>query len=223
MKHRTNRLKLRTRQQSRLTKVNWLILVCVGSVAFVLGLWSLAFISFLTLVLTFMPLVFERFSGINIPPSFTAAINLFIIGTIFLGEVGNFYEMFWWWDVMLHTGSAIGFGLIGFIMIFMMVDSDRLQAAPFILALFAFSFAVSIGAIWEIFEFTMDQIFGSNMQKSGLIDTMYDLVVDCLGGAIGAMTGFLFLKGRELGSLGSVITDFVQANRQLFKNLNNKR
>jgi len=47
----------------------------------------------------------------------------------------------------------------------------------------------SIGALWEVFEFGMDQIFGMNMQKSGLVDTMGDLIVDAIGAGLAAMSG----------------------------------
>ena len=63
-------------------------------------------------------------------------------------------------------------------------------APPLLLATMAFSFAVSIGTLWEIFEFGMDILFGLSMQKSGVIDMMGDLIVD----AIGAGAGYWYLK-----------------------------
>jgi hypothetical protein len=54
---------------------------------------------------------------------------------------------------------------------------------------------LSIGALWEIFEFLMDSLFGLNMQKSGLIDTMWDLIVDALGALVISILGYLYLKG----------------------------
>ena len=170
-----------------------------------------------TLALTFIPLVFEDFYDIKIPVGFTAAIIVFIFGTLFLGEVGDFYERFWWWDILLHTGSAIGFGLIGFIALFILFKGDKLAGPPILISMFAFCFAISIGAIWEIFEFAMDQLFALNMQKSGLIDTMYDLIVDTIGAAFGASAGFVYLKEQKLGWLSKLIDEFVRLNERLFE------
>ncbi|MDA8975014.1 hypothetical protein N9F50_00345 [Akkermansiaceae bacterium] len=165
------------------------------------GAWSTVFISSLTLILTALPLVFQNRFEIKIPSRFAAAIAVFVFATLFLGEVRDYYGRFWWWDVVLHTGSAIGFGLLGFLGIFMLFEGDRFKAPPIALAVLSFCFAVSIGAIWEIFEFAMDQSFGMNMQKSGLIDTMWDLIVDCIGALVGSLAGLLYLEKRESSSL----------------------
>lgn len=85
----------------------------------------------------------------------------------------------------------------------------------------AFCFALAMGALWEIFEFAMDQIFGLNMQKSGLVDTMTDLIVDTVGALIGAISGFFWLKGQQVGVAG-MIEEFVQLNRQGFRKLRDK-
>lgn len=63
----------------------------------------------------------------------------------------------------------------------------------------------------------MDQTFGMNMQKSGLPDTMKDLMVDTVGALIGASFGFAYLKKQRLGSLTSAIHDFVKNNPRYFR------
>ena len=141
---------------------------------------------------------------------------MFIFGTLFLGEVFNFYERYWWWDVVLHGASAIGFGLVGFIFVFAMFEGDRYAAPSWAIALISMCFAMTIGAVWEIFEFTMDQLFGMTMQKSGLVDTMWDLIVDAIGGSIGALAGYGFLKGRSRSGLPGLIGDFVRRNSRIF-------
>lgn len=84
------------------------------------------------------------------------------------------------------------------------------------MAFFAFCFAVMIGAVWEIWEFTLDQLFGLNTQKSGLVDTMWDLIVDAGGAIIGAGAGWAYLKGRQNGPLTNAIHAFIDKNRRLF-------
>jgi len=181
--------------------------------------WSLAFIAAATFALSLAPILFVRRIGVQLPMSFFAGIVIFIYATIFLGEAFDFYERYSWWDVVLHGGSALGFGLIGFLFVFTMFEGDRYAAPAWAMAFIAFSFAVTMGAVWEIFEFFMDQTFGLNMQKSGLVDTMWDLIVDVIGGSFGAFSGFLFLKGRQLGGFTGVLQEFIQKNRQLFRRL----
>ena len=105
----------------------------------------------------------------------------------------------------------------------MLFEGDRFKAPPVALAVLSFCFAVSIGAVWEIFEFSMDQFFGMNMQKSGLMDTMWDLIMDFIGALIGAGTGYAYLKGRAKGGLMGLIDDFVRRNPRFFRRHRNRR
>ncbi len=204
-------------QEPAVTRAIWLILVGSAISAIVLQRWSVAFVSVFALALIALPRVFVSRFRIRLPPSFLVIISVFVFATLFLGEVFGFYGRYWWWDIVLHGGSAVGFGLVGFLFVFMMFEGDKYAAPPIAVAFFAFCFAVTIGAVWEIFEFAMDQVFGLNMQKSGLIDTMWDLIVDCLGASIGAGTGFFYLKGQQVGGLSGIIEDFVALNRRLFR------
>ena len=191
------------------------------SVEFVISLatqrWSTAFVCAATIGLSLLPVLFASRFDIRLPRSFLFGIVLFVFATIYLGELGDFYERYWWWDVAMHAGSAMAFGLMGFLFVFMMFEGDRYAAPPIAITFLAFCVAVTIGAVWEIFEFAMDQLFGFNMQKSGLVDTMGDLIVDCIGAAIGAAMGFLYLKGRQHGGPLGAITEFVLLNRRLFR------
>src|SRR5690606_37040674 len=69
---------------------------------------------------------------------FVTAIAVFLCATLFLGELGDFYERYWWWDVVLHGGSAVAFGLVGALLMLMLVQGSQLRAAPLTVAFFAF-------------------------------------------------------------------------------------
>jgi hypothetical protein len=89
---------------------------------------------------------------------------------------------------------------------------------PGFVALFAFMFAVGLGALWEIFEFGMDSLFGLNMQKSGLVDTMWDLIVDVAGALVISILGYGYLVRSENDSfLERWIARFIRANRRFFE------
>jgi hypothetical protein len=184
--------------------------------------WSAVFVATSTLMLTILPRHFAGLFGIELPRTVLTAIVVFIFAALFLGEVADFYERFWWWDVVLHFASALSFGLMGFLLIFMLFEGDRYAAPPWALAVLAFCVGLTIGALWEVFEFSMDQLFDMNMQKSGLVDTMKDLIVDTAGAAIGAFFGFLYLKGRQLAGLVRALELFMHANKRFYSKLRKK-
>jgi len=208
---------MRLLQQPWPLKLIWGVLAIEAVVALFTGAWTVAFVALATGLLTLVPLYVQRLIQVHIPSGFLVAIAVFLMATLFLGEVRDFYERIWWWDIALHVGSAVGFGLVGVVLMLILVKGERLQAAPITVALFAFCFAVMIGVLWEIWEFTMDQTLGTNTQKSGLVDTMWDLIVDCLGAAVGAMAGFLYLKGEKGWALTGMVREFVGRNRHLFR------
>ena len=205
------------REQSLVTRIVWGLLVISAAAALIEGRFSLTFVSLATLGLSMVPVYVARWAEIVVPPSFLAAVVLFVGGTVFLGEVFDFYNRFWWWDIAMHGGSAVGFGLIGFVLVFMMFQGDRFAAPPSAIAFFAYCFALAIGAMWEVFEFTMDQLFGLNMQKSGLMDTMGDLIVDMGGALLGALAGYFYLREQAFGGLTGGIDYFVSRNPRFFR------
>jgi hypothetical protein len=197
--------------------LTWLLLgVAAGYSAFT-GQYEVTFTALWTMGLTMIPFLLPSLVGIQLPEGFIVAIALFLCGTIFLGELAGFYDRYWWWDMMLHGGSAIGLGLTGVILMLILIKGDRLSAAPFAVSLFAFSFAVAAGVLWEIYEFVMDRTFGMNMQRSGLVDTMWDLIINCVGAAVGAAVGFVYLTKEDAKGPVGLIRDFVRKNRRLFR------
>ncbi len=161
---------------------------------------------------------------VNIPSEIQILAILFVFATLFLGEVRDYYERFWWWDLVLHATAGLLLGLLGFMIVYIL-NEDRhvdLHMRPSFLALFAFSFSQGIGALWEIFEFTMDQLFGMTMQKpmlgdpSGLTDTMWDLIVNAFGAAIISLAGWRYLVRARTSYVDSWAKRFIERNPQLF-------
>lgn len=187
--------------------------------------WQNVFIITCIFLLIFSPTVLDKRFKLKIPPEFELMAILFVFASIFLGELHGYYTRYWWWDIVLHTTSGLLLGILGFLLIYLLNEDDRINLTmrPRFIALFAFIFAVAIGAIWEIFEFSMDKIFGMNMQKemlgdpSGLTDTMWDLIVDTLGAAIISIIGYWHLKMEKESVFDGWIQKFVTGNPQLFK------
>lgn len=203
-------------EQTWVARITWILLIVFAAVSLISGRWYPAFVALATLLLSMSPLLLSRWANVYIPPSFIAAAVVFSGATLVLGEAFDFYDRFWWWDIAMHGFGALGFGLVGFVLIFIMFQGDKYAAPPYAVAFFAFCFALAVGAIWEIFEFTMDSLFGFNTQKSGLTDTMWDLIVDVFGAFVGAGFGWLYLKSKQYGALTNEIHEFVRRNPHLF-------
>ncbi|MFA7521680.1 MAG: hypothetical protein WCY71_02005 [Halothiobacillaceae bacterium] len=188
--------------------------------------WLTAAMTVLILLLTMAPVLMRRRFDVFIPAEFKLLAVGFIFASLFLGEMRGYYTRFWWWDLVLHAASGFLLGIVGFLLVYVLNEkrSLRLHMTPGFVALFAGSFALAIGALWEIFEFGMDQLFGTTMQKpmlgdpSGLTDTMWDLIVDAIGAAVISILGYGYLKvsaGKSF--LEQWIAAFIEANPRLFR------
>ena len=178
------------------------------------------FTALLGFALTFIPDALDRISGhkLRLSNALSCVIILFIFAAEFLGEINNFYTLVPWWDTMLHTVSGVILGLIGFMLVYVLNENERVTVhlSPVFICFFAFCFAVAAGAIWEIFEFAGDRLLGMNMQKylppagttelytadwrfdAGLLDTMGDLICDALSAFATSVAGYIILKIRGM-------------------------
>lgn len=187
--------------------------------------WLTALVTLAIILVMFLPTALARRIRLDIPAEYEMLAVGFVFASIFLGEVRGYYHRFWWWDLALHTISGLLLGILGFLLVYVLNASDRidLHMRPRFVALFAFLFAVAVGAIWEIFEFAMDQIFGMNMQKamfndpSGLTDTMWDLIVDTIGALIISLLGWWHMHRRRSSFIDTWIRKFVARNPHMFR------
>lgn len=174
--------------------------------------WWVAFISLLALLASFLPAVLDHNTRVHAPPGFQLVITLFIFAA-FLGETADFYWRFWWWDTTLHLCSGLVVGLVGFLVLFALFDSERVKMPPLLLSVLAIAIAMAVGSAWEIFEFSVDHLIDLDMQRktlsdnSGLIDTMVDEIVNAVGAILSVTIAHLrtsHRRGRqwakELGS-----------------------
>ena len=205
------------RQQGYLVQFIRTLLLLSALASAIEGRLSMTFVALATLALSVAPVVLANRLDITLPIPFVASVTLFVVASIFMGEAFDFYERVWWWDLALHGSSAIGFGLVGFIFVLMMFEGDRFAAPPWAMCLMAFGLAVTVGASWEIFEFLMDQWFGLNMQKSGLTDTMEDLIVDVIGAGFASWLGYVYLRAKDRSFWTWPIDRFVALNKRLLR------
>ncbi|WP_059172784.1 hypothetical protein [Bacillus sp. FJAT-27445] len=128
-------------------------------------------------------LLFSKRNPFNLP--LIIGYYVFIFCTIYLGSIASFYLKHKWWDSTIHFYKGILVGLIGIALYKLWVPGRARNAVSRpILFLFAFSLAVSSSVIWEIYEFTGDQLFTHTMQHGGNKDTMFDLLAGTAGGLL---------------------------------------
>lgn len=187
--------------------------------------WINAFLVIAIMAVTLSPAVLGRRFGVHIPPEFQLLAVVFVFASLFLGEIRSYYARIWWWDIALHTSSGLLMGILGFLLVYVLNENEDvdIHMRPQFVALFAFAFAVTVGTLWEIFEFAMDQVVGANMQKpmfgdpSGLTDTMWDMIVNALGALAISAFGWWYTKRDERSFIEVSIGRFVERNPRLFR------
>lgn len=123
-------------------------------------------ICILVLILFLAPAFLEDKLHIRIPPLFVTIILLFIFAAEILGEVNHYYTKIPGWDTILHTMNGFLCAAVGFSLVYLLNrGSKNVNLSPFYLTLVAFCFSMTIGVVWEFFEFGMDQFFYVDMQK----------------------------------------------------------
>ena len=171
------------------------------------------------LLLTLLPTFLGQRFNFYIPAEFELMAIVLIFAALFLGEVRNYYERFWWWDAALHATSGGLLGIFGVLLVYVLNKQPNISMhmKPGFVSLFAFAFAMCIGALWEIFEFVMDSLFGMNMQKSGLVDTMWDLIVDAIGALVVSISSYFIMRTGSESFIRRAIEKFIERNPHLFK------
>lgn len=130
-----------------------------------------ALLCLLSLILLLIPFFIQRGFKITIPSTLETIIFLFIFAAEILGEINNFYGIIPFWDTMLHTLNGFLAAAIGFSLIHLLnQNSKNFNLSPIYLCLVAFSFSMTIGVLWEFFEFGADKLLKLDMQKDRIIE-----------------------------------------------------
>lgn len=213
------------------------------------------FVCVLALILLALPSIIEKQLAIDIPPLMEGIIYCFIYAAEILGEINSFYTIIPGWDTMLHTINGFLVAAVGFCLVDLFNRSEHFtfRLSPLFLALVAFCFSMTVGVLWEFFEFTCDQVMHTDMQKDyvvheinsvslnpdglntpihvpiesvivngedwteeidgyldiGLIDTMKDLQVNCIGAIAFSVIGFFYVKRRGKGKVAAAFIPVV--------------
>lgn len=134
----------------------------------------------LTLLLFNIPYFVDRKLKLEMPKLFDIIILLFIFCAEILGEIQNFYGIFPDWDTMLHTINGFLAAAIGFSLIDILNTSERFswQMTPIFVALVSFCFSMTVGVVWEFFEFGCDNFLNKDMQKDTIVKRINSVTLD---------------------------------------------
>ncbi len=240
------------------------LVTLLGIARFLGGDYYAVFLCVLTLILFNIPLIVDRKLNVSLPRELEIIILLFIFAAEILGEIGSFYTYISWWDTMLHTINGFLMAAIGFALIDILNNSPKFHVSmsPLFVVLVAFCFSMTVGVVWEFFEFTMDVLAETDMQKDfmvnhissvalnpsgvnsqvvirgiesttlnladgttfvidggyldiGIIDTMKDLLVNCIGAVVFSVIGYLYLIGRNKGIFASKFIPQMKTPEQI--------
>lgn len=144
----------------------------------IVGNYENLFLCVLTLVLFCVPMFIDRRLGIDLPPALETIIYCFIFSAEILGEVNSYYTRIPSWDTMLHTINGFLMAAIGFALVDIFNRSEKFtfKLSPLFLAVVAFCFSMTVGVLWEFFEFFMDTRFATDMQKDWIVHTIHSVM-----------------------------------------------
>lgn len=150
---------------------------------FFLGSYHNMFLGILTLILFMIPELIEKKVGVVIPAGLKSIILIFIFAAEILGEINAFYIKIPIWDTILHTTNGFLMAAIGFALIDLFNRSERfsLKMSPYFVAFTAFCFSMTVGVVWEFFEFGMDWFFHTDMQKDWILPAISSVKLDPAG------------------------------------------
>ena len=182
-----------------------------------------AFFCGLALLLLYVPSWIQVKLRIELPPALEITILCFIFAAEILGEVNAFYVVVPNWDTMLHTLNGFLAAAVGFSMVMLLNDDERLtfDLSPLFLALVAFCFSMTIGVLWEFFEFSMDYFFGTDMQKDTIVHALHTVALDTTrSNKVVTIPNIqeVYINGEALGLGGYLDIGIIDTMKDLFVN-----
>ena len=182
-KDTARRLKATIRQQPAVFAVyvvQRLIVVAELVLSILRGEYESAFICLLVLILFILPFFIQQNFGIQLPTTLEIIILLFIFAAEILGELEGYFITYPNWDTMLHTTTGFLCAATGFALIDILNRNSRIKfhLSPIYVTLAAFCFSMTVGVLWEFFEFGMDRLFHLDMQKDTVVQSITSVMLD---------------------------------------------
>lgn len=143
--------------------------------------------------ISLVPAIVERNHRIHLPFEFDFLITLSLFLHTFLGEGMRFYERVGVWDNILHFYGTAVVSFLAFMIVYSLHYTRKIRLTIPFIGFFTVIFALAVGALWEVGEYTVDVLFGTYTQD-GLTDTMWDIIYDLIGGTVVAAFGMVYVR-----------------------------
>lgn len=181
------------------------------------------FLCILTLLLLVVPSFIQVRLKVELPTPLEITILFFIFAAEILGEIQSYYIRFPFWDTVLHTLNGFLMAAIGFALVDILNRSKKVsvQLSPAYMAVVAFCFSMTIGVIWEFFEFSMDMFFELDMQKDTIVNSIHSVMLDATNSNIPVgITGIedVIVNGESLGLGGYLDIGLIDTMKDLLVN-----
>lgn len=175
--------KPKTSNELRVRTILTILIVICAVRQFINDDYQNVFICFLSLFLLGLPRFIEKKLDLDLPPFLEVIIMLFIFSAEIMGEINAYYEKIPVWDTMLHTINGFLMAAIGFSLVDIFNRSERflVKLSPVFVAIVAFCFSMTIGVLWEFFEFFMDRTFAMDMQKDFFVTSINSVALNPTG------------------------------------------
>ena len=159
------------------------LVIILGVICLIRGRYESLFFCLLTLILLVLPSLFQLTFRVEMPTTLEIILLLFIFAAEILGEIGDFYYAFPYWDTVLHTLNGFICAGIGLSLADLLNKNEKMkfELSPVFTALVGFCFSMTIGVFWEFFEYFMDMVFNMNMLKDTIITEIHSIPIDQLG------------------------------------------
>lgn len=167
-------------------------------------------------VATFIPKMLERF-GVKTGSEMQIVILLLIYGALFLGEVRGAFANLWWWDILLKVIAAVALSFVGLTVILVLEEHEHLDSSPFMVVTLAFALSFTLGTIWEVLEFSLDNIFGFGLQQLGTGLVAIDLIINGTAAFVVSAGGYLYKKKGMGNPMSKLIAGLIRKNPKLLK------
>ena len=187
------------------------------------GEYESAFICLLVLGLFVLPFFIQQNFGIELPSTLEIIILLFIFASEILGELKCYFITYPHWDSMLHSTTGFLCAATGFALIDILNRNSKIkfQLSPIYVAVAAFCFSMTVGVLWEFFEFGMDRLFMMDMQKDTVVNAITSVMLDPTNSnipvTIDGITS-VTINGQELGLGGYLDIGLYDTMGDLFVN-----
>src|SRR5690606_9592287 len=93
------------------------------------GHWMSAVLVLVIMLVILRPGLLGERLPVRIPAECLRAALLFSFAAVFLGEVRDYYGRVWWWDIALQGTSGLLLGILGFLLVYVLNESRRVDLA----------------------------------------------------------------------------------------------